>query len=258
MDNQNDIISNRHTEFSSRTVFNGHAIPTPLVKEVAGESSKIDKIITALFLVTDIIDKNEPLRIRLRDVGLNVLTDTRLIEPSFGQTKLALSLVSEIVSLINIAKSIKLISEMNSSILIREFTSIVTTLENKIEMKNSIENIFSGGEQITTPIPLVHKEGVKASPPFQGGDGRGGNRDDGVNFRRYTDPNPNTKNARKELIIKLIKDQKEVTTKDIALGLRNLGEDKGEKTIQRELISLMEQGLIKKSGEKRWSKYSLI
>jgi DNA ligase (NAD+) len=29
-------------------------------------------------------------------------------------------------------------------------------------------------KRITTPNPLLHKEGVKASPPLQGGDGRGG------------------------------------------------------------------------------------
>jgi len=34
---------------------------------------------------------------------------------------------------------------------------------------------FDGQGQITTPNPLLDKEGVKASPPFQGGDGRGGN-----------------------------------------------------------------------------------
>ena len=30
-----------------------------------------------------------------------------------------------------------------------------------------------------------------------------------------------------------------------------------EKTIQRELLSMVKSGILKKEGEKRWSKYSL-
>ncbi len=34
-------------------------------------------------------------------------------------------------------------------------------------------------------------------------------------------------------------------------------DDCGEKTIQRELVSMMKEGSIKKEGERRWSQYSL-
>jgi DeoR/GlpR family transcriptional regulator of sugar metabolism len=33
--------------------------------------------------------------------------------------------------------------------------------------------------------------------------------------------------------------------------------DVSEKTIQRELISLIEAGIILKTGERRWSRYSI-
>ena len=32
----------------------------------------------------------------------------------------------------------------------------------------------------------------------------------------------------------------------------------GEKTLQRELVSMVKDGVLKKTGEKRWSKYFLI
>lgn len=243
MDNQGDNNSNRHTfqnDISSRTVLKEVPKDRPFVES----NLKIDKVITALFLVTDIMDINEPLRIKLRDVGLNVLSDTRPAEQSFGQIKSALSLISETISLINIAKSIKLISEMNSSILVREFNSIINSLKNKIEVNNSIESILYDRlenlkQSDSTPtIPSVVNKQIYQIPLVK---------------KTYPIANTNTKNTRKELIIKVIRDKKECTTKDISAAIS----DCGEKTIQRELVSLVEQGLIRKSGEKRWSKYSL-
>ena len=37
----------------------------------------------------------------------------------------------------------------------------------------------------------------------------------------------------------------------------NIVPDVSEKTIQRELLNLVSEGVLKKTGEKRWSKYSL-
>ena len=46
-----------------------------------------------------------------------------------------------------------------------------------------------------------------------------------------------------------------VSIKDIVLALRNLGEERGEKTLQRELASMVKDGVLYKTGEKRWSRY---
>jgi predicted HTH transcriptional regulator len=60
-----------------------------------------------------------------------------------------------------------------------------------------------------------------------------------------------SKNDRRENILKLIKEKKEVTIKDISGSIS----DCSEKTIQRELISLLKDKVIQKTGEKRWSRY---
>ena len=60
--------------------------------------------------------------------------------------------------------------------------------------------------------------------------------------------------ARRSAILSVIKDKKEVNIKDIV----SLVKDCSEKTIQRELIALLSEGVLKKVGEKRWSRYSLI
>ena len=58
---------------------------------------------------------------------------------------------------------------------------------------------------------------------------------------------------RRNSILELIKDKKEVTIKDISTIIS----DCSEKTIQRELMSLISSGVLEKSGSKRWSVYRL-
>jgi len=73
------------------------------------------------------------------------------------------------------------------------------------------------------------------------------------------------KNKRRESIIKVIKacpsfggnKPDGINIRDIALAIRSLGEEIGEKTLQRELISMVKDNVLKKTGKKRWSQYSL-
>jgi len=58
---------------------------------------------------------------------------------------------------------------------------------------------------------------------------------------------------RRECILKLIKDKNEVSIKDISLHFPDLS----EKTIQRELVAGVFDGILKKSGDRRWSRYSM-
>ncbi len=60
---------------------------------------------------------------------------------------------------------------------------------------------------------------------------------------------------RKELIIKAFKDARLtfMTIKDFSTYIK----DCSEKTIQRQLLDLVKDGVLKKDGERRWSRYSL-
>ena len=51
----------------------------------------------------------------------------------------------------------------------------------------------------------------------------------------------------------VIKNKENVSIKDISTLIR----DVSEKTIQRELISLIDAGVVLRHGERRWSTYSL-
>jgi DeoR/GlpR family transcriptional regulator of sugar metabolism len=61
------------------------------------------------------------------------------------------------------------------------------------------------------------------------------------------------KSIRQEQITNILKGQSNLTIKDFSKVIK----DCSEKTIQRELIELVDKGVIKKAGERRWSRYSL-
>ncbi|KND48462.1 MAG: hypothetical protein AB200_01890 [Parcubacteria bacterium C7867-005] len=62
------------------------------------------------------------------------------------------------------------------------------------------------------------------------------------------------KNSRQSTIIALLKRKKEIMIKDVS----PLIDGCSEKTIQRELLSMVQSGILRKHGEKRWSRYSLV
>jgi DNA-binding transcriptional ArsR family regulator len=59
---------------------------------------------------------------------------------------------------------------------------------------------------------------------------------------------------RRDAVMTVIKNKGNASIKDISTLIR----DVSEKTIQRELTSLIESGLVRKQGERRWSIYSLV
>jgi len=63
---------------------------------------------------------------------------------------------------------------------------------------------------------------------------------------------PSDFNKRTSLILEFVRKHKNVSIKDIAKVIKGFS----EKTIQRELGALIQQGLVVKRGERRWSIYS--
>ncbi len=60
--------------------------------------------------------------------------------------------------------------------------------------------------------------------------------------------------SRRERVLNVLRDKGEATIKDIVEVIT----DCSEKTIQRELISLIKDNMVTREGERRWSKYKLM
>lgn len=269
------------------------------------ESTKIvkrtERIVTAIYLVTECIDTTEPLREKIRICALDCVSLSHSLLHNGGVTKFnhegdfVVALI-ELRSLVSLGLSVSLVSSMNGTILVSEITGLIQDLETEklarlgefggvrshmrhkelaltkemfvvpdventdkrslsheykdMSFSKEVEernNVFNKGHKNTQSAfkgqvaPIQHQERPIQSSKVHNQDFNNSKSDIAIRL------------GRRNTIIKLIKDLKEVTIKEVS----NIVPDVSEKTIQRELLNLVSEGVLKKTGEKRWSKYSL-
>lgn len=230
-------------------------------------------------MVTDIIDATEPLRNSLRTLSLEILSDINRT-PNKAYLKIA-----EIVSLLDMAATLNIVSIMNVSILKKEFfelkksiedsTKNIFTLNKNLNLQNFFDTPESREETSSTAVSDLKKEidlhkGHQIDIINSKGHTRIGVQkgstllralSNKTIYRKTKDEFELLKKERRFNIVRIIKDMKEgATIKDI-LNKINIGQTGpsicSEKTLQRELISMTKDGVLNKLGEKRWSKYLL-
>ncbi len=245
---------------------------------------KTDKLISALYMVTDIMDKDEPIRFKLRTLGNGIVSDMYSNLGSAGVK------ISEIMSFLDIAFSVGMISEMNSSILRKEFAELMQSLNEYYNSKSFggqatlSEFLLSPSSTIPNPSTsigvqkgstLMYALSKLEGHALKGLEGRA-LKDIQVSDRTFTHmggPLPLSdrkkihyisesfdllKKTRREDIIKLIQlSYNGSTITDIKNSAQGSLVSCGEKTLQRELVSMVKDGVLKKTGEKRWSRYFL-
>ena len=249
---------------------------------------KVHKLIAALYMVTDIIDKEEPIRNKLRHLGAEIISDMHSVPAEAGNK------ISETVSFLNIASAMSFISEMNCSILKKEFFELKTSIQESINMKPTWLAEFFGESAISKsnsphPSPLLVKErgnlnskghsighkistrlGVqKGSTLMQALSNVQMSNKTHMMSDMNTNQNSGTrtqdfnllKQKRRDAIINIIKNNGgNASIKDIRdkINIEMVGDVHfGEKTLQRELVSMTKDGVLNKTGEKRWSRYSI-
>lgn len=232
------------------------------------------KLIQALYLVTNFIPVSEPLRIHLREKGLDLLSAilsfsirTSHREPVADSPQ---AIMLEITALLDIAFSSGYISEMNYNVLKREYNMLHVFLEDRTDValpkgafipKRFFE-IEAGGDIDRGKEPL---EEERLGDSLEGEDvfnkdtkdivKRTKTRIQGTARRQRisTGPIRERRDERRVTILSLLKRQKKITVKDVSSVIENCS----EKTLQRELLALVEEGILRKEGERRWSTYSL-
>lgn len=213
---------------------------------------KVEKLVAAMYLLTNALDPEEPVKWSLRSIGtellaLNIGLHGSTAKSTYGNEDMFAGKVVEAVSLLEVASMSGLISEMNFTILKREFSTLLASLKGATE-KNSLEEMF-----LSTPTPHVHSEPTPVQPvkDIQ----REIPKETHVLKQPLKDYGPVAvkKNRRQSIIINLLKRKKDIMVKDIS----EIVHDCSEKTLQRELSDLVTQGILKKEGERRWTRYSL-
>ncbi len=99
-------------------------------------AKKSEKLVTALYLVTDLMSDNEPIKHGLRKNAVSLLSSMNSlaqldVKDRVIELKMSLKSVTEISSLLHVAVTTGIVSEMNGELLIDGFRSLQLVLEKK-------------------------------------------------------------------------------------------------------------------------------
>lgn len=308
---------------------------TELLHQTRGVSfviRKTEKLTTALYMVTDIMSEKDPMKWKMREIGVDILSDITLSLNATASERMSvfhtvMRKVERLISFLDIAQSAQMMSEMNSSVLRKEYL----TLRNAIE--NEWHNVYDDGKRILSGafsedkdqkpqgapqkenIPenslVVEKEEIKKEEPSRPAQSLQENEQTNsivqpkedlktkesmpaqkfsvtqmhperlvsspivpiarnTERKQYENTHTNSgtfatesgfgrarsegdRDDRRKIILALIKQKPALTVKDIIKSIPQVS----EKTIQRELLAMVSEGLLIKKGERRWSTYSL-
>ena len=281
---------------------------------------KLERLVAALYLVSNFFSDTEPMKWKFRDIGLNMLTDISKLKDSNIKDRTSilshtLSNSITVLSLLEIARLSDFVTDMNYGILRREFMSFSNLLRSRDEIHESMSELelsddFFNMAQSTTPVirqtnepnlkvrhfhtpkmshtqevspmskmftdtsseksqlpkPTQHLPEKKVAdltlPPQRVPESQ-------QVIRQTQPPTQNTptqteerevsprvverKSYRRNVILDVLRTKQELSIKDIS----TIVTDCSEKTIQRELLGMVEEGMLTKTGERRWSRYSL-
>jgi hypothetical protein len=228
---------------------------------------KSERIAAAVFVVSDGIS-SDTLRERVRGEALAVFSGVRDAIMGHGSilpaTANALALaVTSLVSVMELAARIGEVTESNYALIRQECVRLAEAL---IEAASGVADaldpsIFDTGVPEAAeaaprrevpahpPNPRVlykgHVKDTKPAPAPQMSF-RGSARDFAASLQSSIED-------REAKIIEVVRKLGRVSIKDISDAMPGVG----EKTVQRALVSLVTRGVLKKEGERRWSRYAL-
>ena len=272
-----DLNSYKQSDFSSKDSFLGKPISS-----FSGQSGpiydfankKTEKLVTALYMVTDCMETEDALKDKLRLLGVDLLShiyklSTLLPTEKHIQIGVSLNYIYEILSFIEISNTIGYISDMNTGILKKEFHILADELKAHLPKEMHFpftldEKMFQVSKDFLKTSTLSFNNNLNLSAQT-------GKRTNNMSFINNKTNNhvlyktletvdyKKLKLERSEKIISIIKDK--ASSLDGGASIKDISGsfiDCSEKTIQRELNDLIEKGQIKKIGNKRWSRYSVV
>lgn len=258
---------------------------------------KLERIVSAFYLVSNLLSDNEPVKWQFRSIGVSIISQalsltSNLLSKSEVVYKLNTDLV-KLLSLLDVSYVAGLVSEMNFTLLKKELEQLLETLNIKdlskslqVGKKNLLDKeFFAIPPDQLTPSGISTAGGFSLPrPSFPGQDSNKSEAgvhtwSDASQFsqrirkrqdkgREYLKDRTSlalgstveksggvytTATHRQTLIIELLKNKNNLTINDFSLIIKGCS----GKTIQRELLKLVKLGVLKKEGERRWSRYSL-
>ncbi len=232
-------------------------------KSLAQSAKRAGNIVAALYIVSNILPEDEPLQKEIRKAGLTLLSVTNDIAGLRGdsydrRTNEVLTLIKKIISYLEVGVTLFLVSEMNFRILRLELMALGGSYESRRGGLVDIESILKD-ESEEKPLKTIenYKGHIKDI-------NHKGHEPIAINVLNKTltpsfgqhinlKDKSTVTNDRKTRITKALKNKRSLTIAEIKTEFP----DVSFKTIQRDLQSLIDEGIIERIGERRWSAYHL-
>ncbi len=213
---------------------------------------KTEKIVSAIYLITSLIKDSEPLKWELRELSTSLLSimttlnssepvDKNIIFQNYFSTSI------QVIEFLKIGNKSSYISDMNYSILNKEIELLLDFLKEQSKVASHTAGYILSDSFFETDHLNIGQNVLSRNIHIQ-------QRPSVVKIEKDTQQLiKDKKNSRRDNILDLLKKSSDLTIKDFTKVIL----DCSEKTIQRELLNLVDKGLVKKKGERRWSTYSL-
>jgi DNA-binding transcriptional ArsR family regulator len=207
---------------------------------------KAERLAKAIHLIAPAFVHSPSLRNRADSIAMS-LVDAAILPPSLARDPLSRELLA-LSSLLSIARIGGHLSNMNANLISKEAHTLLQEvaayeephlfLDESPTLSDIARKAVQGnGANRSHAQPLnAQKKSVQKV------------------FKGQSSIKDNTqKSGRKDNILNVLRSKGQSSIKDISTVIRGVS----EKTIQRELQSMVDTGLIKRSGERRWSMYAL-
>ena len=281
---EKDIIQNQEQVGDIKKDIQLYQVVSNFIKDKDGVNvyRRAEKICKAYFLLTQHIQENNSIKQKLRNLALDMSSKTLDMVVTFNKTEeLARGVVTHamaLVSVSDIAVTARFISETNYSLVVHQVQIFINEVEtywktsshnNQVmpvhlfdvesldaSYKNDMSFMAQSVSNIETKeVPVVKKEKTQiVSGPISGNKMiRDFAQKKSTSGPVVKESKTEGKSERQTLILSTISSRGESSIKDLTDVIKGCS----EKTIQRELIALVDSGSLLKTGERRWSRYSI-
>lgn len=242
------------------------------IKTMSYIVEKTSRIATVTFLLSDVLENSTELQSEIRRTAIGLVTDVTQSAHSTKKRDTFLTGLLVLVTLLDSAERSGLLSRMNTETLSNEIVALSELIEivDWHRGRRFAEESFFGGvvpRELFAPEPAPersesferHTKDMYSqrasvsdlrSDPYKQQTVKDNRQDGRVQYKERVQE---IQKDRRATILGLVQKKDRITVKDVTTVIK----DCSEKTIQRELLALVKQGVLKKEGERRWSTYSL-
>lgn len=208
---------------------------------------KAERLAKAIHLIAPAFKNSQALREKLDLIAIG-LVDAAVLPPALARTALSRELLA-LSSVLSIARTGGLLSPMNADLIVRESHLLlqeVAAYEEPRLMLDESPTLAALAKSSMTISRIVPERSipVRVARPDKGHI---------TESKGQSVSDTPGRSSRQDSILEVLKEKGPSYIKDISTVIR----DVSEKTIQRELQTLVSEGRVERSGERRWTTYTL-